>query len=442
MDSRINSSRIIIALAFVCLSICGKAQDSTSTVSLTLNEAIAKALLYNYDIRLAETNTKIAKINNTTGNAGMLPKINLNAGISYASTDINQKSASGTHLEYSPLNTASANAAIELDWTIFDGGKMFITKKKLNELQSTGELEFRTCVLQTTYDVIVAYNEVVRQQQIMTSIRTVIEYNRELLKIAQTKFNTGSTQKQDLLQTQIDLNINLQNEMTQLINIETAKSQLNLTMGCKADKRFEITDTIALERLPARDDLVNAIFTQNTSLQVLQKQINIAQLEVSETRSSYLPLISLRGGYYLNGSNLSAGPTISNRNTGPQIAGTLSIPLFNSGENKRKLDIAKFQQQAAEINLEEAKTLLEIQVINTFADYDNHLQLIANEIQINNFAKELLDLSVQRFRYGETTILEVHQAQENYINSQTRLLTYRFELKLIESRILQMASLF
>lgn len=442
MDLRNSFSKVLITVVFVGMYLSCKPQDSISAIPLSLNDAVAQALLYNFDIRLAENTTQVSKANNTAGNAGMLPRFSLNAGLNYASTNIRQDLSGGSQIRYSPQNTSAATASAELDWTIFDGGRMFITKKKLNELQNLSELELRLCVLQTTYDVIEAYGDIIRQQQILVSVRKVIEYNRELLNIAQTKFNTGASQKQELLQAQIDLNINLQNEANQLLNIETAKRQLNKVMGNKPEKLFEITDTIALANLPLREELVGRIFLQNITLQIVQKQLDIAKMELSGTRASYLPLVSVRGGYYLNAGNYSEGSVLKNRNNGPQVAGTISIPLFNSGETKRATSVARYQQQAAEINLESAKAGLETEIKNIFADYDNHQQLIANEKQTSELAGELLELSVQRFRQGQTTILEVHQAQENYFNSQTRLLSYRYELKLIETRILQLSSSF
>ena len=76
---------------------------------------------------------------------------------------------------YSNSGANSFNAGVELNWTLFDGGKMFITKNKLNEIQSLGEIEFKDQVLQTVFNVIVAYYEVVREKQQLVSINEVIK---------------------------------------------------------------------------------------------------------------------------------------------------------------------------------------------------------------------------------------------------------------------------
>ncbi|MCX6259175.1 MAG: TolC family protein, partial [Bacteroidia bacterium] len=105
----------------------------------------------------------------------------------------------------------SFSAGVVLNWTLFDGGKMFITKSKLKEIEALGEIQFRDKVEQTTYDVIVAYYDVVRQKQELTSLNEVITYNLERVKLNQISFDAGLSPKTNLLQAQIDLNVYKEN---------------------------------------------------------------------------------------------------------------------------------------------------------------------------------------------------------------------------------------
>ena len=100
---------------------------------------------------------------------------------------------------YSNSRTNSFNAGVELNWTLFDGGKMFITKNKLNEIQALGEIEFKDQVLQTVFNVIVAYYEVVREKQQLVSINEVISKNEASVNILKTSFGAGLSPKTNLI---------------------------------------------------------------------------------------------------------------------------------------------------------------------------------------------------------------------------------------------------
>jgi outer membrane protein TolC len=45
---------------------------------------------------------------------------------------------------------------------------------------------------------------------------------------------------------------------------------------------------------------------------------------------------------------------------------------------------------------------------------------------------------MERLRLGQTTALEVRQAQESFVDSQTRLINLKYNLKLAEAKLKQL----
>ena len=68
------------------------------------------ALKHNFDIQVARNEANIDKINNTKGNAGMLPTVSLNGNGSYALNRINQKLSNGTVNKYSAQSNIDLGA--------------------------------------------------------------------------------------------------------------------------------------------------------------------------------------------------------------------------------------------------------------------------------------------------------------------------------------------
>ena len=188
---------------------------SISAQHLSMQEAVDIALKKNFDIIVSRSQAEINKFNNTKGNAGMLPTVGLQTTGDASYDQVYQKQSSGVINKYPSQFNTDLGANAMLSWTLFDGGRMFITKNKLSEIQSLGELQFRSRVLDVTYQVIAAYFDIVCQKEQLKSIGEVINYNRQREDIAQTGFNAGTLAKTELLQTQIDLNVAMETAINQ-----------------------------------------------------------------------------------------------------------------------------------------------------------------------------------------------------------------------------------
>jgi outer membrane protein len=408
---------------------------------LTIDDAVKIALKNNYGILVARNDAAISKTNNTFGNAGMLPNVAVTGNGSYELNNVNQTLSGGTESNYSALSSKSLSAGAELSWTLFDGGKMFVTKNKLNEIEALGEIQFKDKVLQTEFDVIAAYYDVVRQKQELQSIIEIINYNTELVKILQTSFNGGLLLKTNLLQAKIDLNVFMEDSINQQYTINTAKKSLNRLLGLKIDSLSEVSDSIPLSYSIDKSELLNKLNSSNTSILSFQKQIEIARLTLKEYSRSRYPLINFKTGYYLARTDNSAGSVLKNSTSGPQIGGSVSIPVFQGGKLQRQIATSKIDVESAEFNLENIRLQVTTDLLNAVAEFENQQRLLIIEKKNKELTIENLNISLQRMKLGQTTSLEVHQAQENYVQSCTRLINFEYDLKIAEIRLKQLLSM-
>lgn len=410
-----------------------KAQDT-----LTLDEAVNRALKNNYDILVARSNADIAKTNNTAGNAGMLPNVAINGSDNYSRIDIEQKLSSGVEIKKSNSSNNAFSSSVALSWTLFDGGKMFVTKRKLSEIETLGELEFKQQVMQTVYDVTVAYYNLVKQKQQLASLQEVINYNKERVKILQTSFDAGLTAKNNLLQAKIDLNVFTENAVNQQSVIVSARRTLNDLLSQSPETFFEVTDSIPLAELPAKDTILQKLYDNNPTILSFERQVEIARLSIKEFNALRLPRLTLNSSYSFGQTNASAGYQLYNRTLGPQIGGTLSIPIFQGGNNARQVAVAKLQHEAATFNLEYTRLMMNSELQNAISDFENQKHLLQIELDNDALAKENLDIALQRLRLGQTTALEVKLAQESYVDSRTRLISFMFNVKVAETKLKQL----
>jgi len=315
---------------------------------------------------------------------------------------------------------------------------MFVTKNKLNEIEALGAIQYKDRILTTLYNVIAAYYDVVRQKQELISINEVINYNRERVTIAQAGYTAGSLIRTDLLQAKIDLNVTMESAINQQFVIDAAKKTLNGLLGQNIEQAIEVTDSIPLNYSPDENDLKQKIYASNTSILSFQKQIDIARLGLQEYNTLYLPKINFNAGYYFSKTNNSTGSTLQNRSFGPQVGGSVVIPLYSSGENKRKVEIAKLQLQSTEYDLQNLKLQVNTDLLNALTGFNNQRKLMQIEKENNELNKEYIEICLQRLRLGQSTSLELHQAQDSYVQSCTRLINFEYNLKIAEIKLKQL----
>jgi outer membrane protein TolC len=258
------------------------------------------------------------------------------------------------------------------------------------------------------------------------------------VKILQASYESGFIPKNSLLQAKIDLNVYSANVINQKSNIIATKRALNLLLSREAESAFNIADSIPNNFVLNKDELMKSLIANNTTLLSLQKEIDISKLGIQEYKSQYLPKLSVSGGYNFYENSNSVGNILNNRLTGPQISGSLSIPIYQSGSTRRQANIAKLQLKSSEYGLESSKIQLNIQLQNAITLYENQLQLLTIETDNASLTKENLDIAMERLRLGQTTALEVRQAQESFVDSQTRLINLKYNLKLAEAKLKQL----
>jgi outer membrane protein TolC len=420
-----------VILIFACIV-------SPAQKMLTADSAAALALKNNFDIRVARNAADISKRNNTAGNAGMLPEAGITGADVYNLQHVNQHNYEAPPTIAANANSNSLSAGIVLNWTLFDGGKMFVTKRKLNEIEALGEIQFRNQVMQTLYDVYAGYFNVVRQKEQLKAILEVIRYNQERVDLLQTGFNAGLSPKTDLLQAKIDLNVYQEDAISQQAVILAARRQLNQLLSRDPEELFEVVDSITQDYHPDKKELAQKLFSVNPSVLSSQKQVEVARLGVNEFRALRLPNLNISAGYDFLHSDYTIGTVRMNETYGPQVGATLSIPLYQAGNIRRQIAVARLQLESAKITFESAKLQVNTQLQLALTEFDNQLYLL--QIEKDNFtlARENLTISMQRLKLGQTTALEVRQAQESFQESLTRLTNFGYAAKVAEIKLKQL----
>ncbi|MFN8287556.1 MAG: TolC family protein [Chitinophagales bacterium] len=423
-------SRLIICLVVV---FCG-AQTFAQGV-LTPEQAVELALKNNYDILLAKNEAEIAARNNTVGNAGMLPRVDAYVTDNYVLNNLNQKLTTGTEIKKNNASGNTVGASVALNWTLFDGLRMFATKGRLNKLEEIGELQYKDQLQTAVADVLNSYYGIVGAKQQLVAIQEAISISEERVKLADMKFQVGTAGKTDLLQAKVDLNAQKSNAINQRKVITQRKAALNALLARAAETDFDVLDTIPVNPdLGLSADLDN----KNFQLQAAMKNVDVAKYQKKEAFSFLLPDLTGTVGYGYSRAQNSAGFSLFNQAYGLNAGFTLHIPLFNGLNTLREVKIASINILNSQFNLERARFQVKLSYYSALRDYQDAKELLALEQENIQLADENQKIALERFRLGQSTSIELREAQISYVDARTRLVNARYGAKVAENELLRL----
>ena len=400
---------------------------------LTPDEAVRIALENNYDIRLSKGDAEIARLNNTKANAGMLPTVNLVAGDNVGLNAFQQQNlADGRKIEAYGAVTNVFNAGVQLNWTLFDGRRMYIAKNRLEQLEALGQLNLQSQVQQTTAVVLQAYYEIVRSRLQERATTEVITLNEERLRIAEARLAAGFAAQTDALQARIDLNQRRADLLNQQILTDAAKRALNRLLVRPPATPFSVDENLNNTYAPDRAALLQRMTAQNAVLLSLQKNAQVAALIVEENRTLNKPRINGIAQYSAQRSDNGTGFLLNNTQTGLVVGASLSIPLYTGGNLQRQVDVARVQAQQADLLVEAQRATIETELDNQLTFFTARKQVLALEEENVRNARESLNVSTERFRLGQTNALEVQTAQNTLEQALTRLNLVQYEMRTAE----------
>lgn len=410
--------------------------------SLTLEQAIATSLANNYDILLSRNDSLLAALDYSYANYAFYPRLNANAGYNLTNNDSKQVLADGQKRERGGIRSNNLSASINLNWTLFDGLKMFSTKKRLGQLVELGELQVKNQVITTVSDVIRTYYDLARQQQQLKAIEETMQLSEERLKLAQYKFDIGTGAKPDVLQAQIDLNAQKSGYLTQQTNILKTKELLNQLLSIPVDSDFTVLDTIPITTGLLLDSIQSGLTSVNPQLLLIQKGVDIANLSLQERRAERFPTVSFNSAYNFsrtdNKSVINPFQPLFNQNKGLNYGFTASIPIFNGYNSRRLIKAAQLDIEYQQLQYKRSLASITTSITNAYKDYDLSKRTLALEEENIILVRENLFIARERYRLGISTFLEMREAQRSLEEANNRLIQARYNTKIAEVELLRL----
>lgn len=406
---------------------------------MTLEEAIAIGLKNNYDILMAKNLEEAAALDYHYAFGAFLPVVSGSASRTWSKVNVKQKYSNGNDVERKKSGSNNTSLSADLNWTLFDGLRVFATKDKLKAIEEAGSLQVKDQITNSIAQIINAYYTIIQQKQQLQSIAEQMSISQERVNIAKNKFQSGLGSKIDLLQAQVDLNAQKSAYLQQQTFIDESKAVLNRLIALPAGETgYVVGDTIPVNLNLNYAQLQQQALSSNPGLLLAQKNIDISELSLKEIERSRWPVISFNSSYSYNKQNSQAGFFLFNQSQGLEYGFSASVPIFQGFNITRQAKSAKLDIAYQNLNYQDQRSQVSLALQNAFKDYDYYKKAMLLEEENLGVAEENVKVTLAAFRLGQISSLEVKEAQQSLSDARFRLITARYNAKVSETHLLRL----
>ena len=300
-----------------------------------------------------------------------------------------------------------------------------------------GKRDYLASMEAITINIVYAYHNLLLAKMNNEISQSNFDNSGNMLKIAKERLQLGNVTKAEYLQLELRmLNDSISINET-AVQVREAQMQLNSLLGY--DESFEIVPAIesSLPDIQMEYDLVmhkslqNSSFSLNNELSLLNAESNVAYAKASRGFSFAL---NARFGMSQTGPEF---PDAYKDLLDQEVVGiTFSIPIFDWGLGKGKVQKAKAAQEVVRAQVQQSENDYRRQMYTAVSQFNNQRQQCLVSQRAMNIASERYELTMHRFKEGNATVTDLNMAQtENdsalrqYISDVSNFWIYYYRLR-------------
>ena len=429
--------RFLLILVIFLMNITAKAQ------TLSLEQCIDTALLYNRNIKLSQKDVNIAgeRLKEVKGN--LIPRLNGIADYRYY-TDLPYQlmpaaafgGPAGTYKEVQFGVPQSLNANLQLSVPLFNSTALNAVKStriatELSEIQKT----------KTDEDVVLEVSNAYYNAQILLTQITFLDSNiintYKLVKTTTLLYQQQIAKGTDVdrLKLQVE-QINTQRS-TVISQYQQVLNALKFLMGKPISDSIEVSNT---EKSIVKSNFQSQV---TTDVLLIDKKIEFNNSELSGLRNLRLPSLSAYGVYGTTGFGTTGSNSFFNFHPVGYVGAQLSVPLFNGRVTQHKIAGKKIEIIKSNIQKEIVTEKSKLDHQNAEMQYSLATKNISVVSSQTDLAKKIYDNTVLQNQQGVANITDLlladnalRETQQNYLVALINLRRAELEYKRVTGNLI------
>ena len=417
-------------------SFVGNPKEIVADKTYTLVSVMQEAITENLELQTIEKDISLTKKDLELAKSDYLP--NITAGVTGTYVDPQLAEVSNGQ---SPEITTSGN--VTLQQTIFsEAANANISIQK--SLRDAQQENYNSEALNTVFNTATAYFTALILKANLSIQNQNLELTKYNLKIATENYEAGQAGKSDVLRFKSEMAQNTQQMVEAINKLEQGYYVLNQLLNNPIDTKIDVEEAELKKgvfsnynyeqlgqflddptlRFPFIKFLVQEAINNAPELKALD--YNVKATERSERlygAGRFLPTFALQGQYNYEfsrsgtGSSFPSGfPVIPD---GYYTVGlNVSLPIFNQNRQNINKQIATLQKEQLEISRDNITLNIEKNINDAVLQLINQISNIQLSKVFEDTAKEALDLTQTSYANGAVNIVQLLDAQNNYLQAQ------------------------
>ena len=310
-----------------------------------------------------------------------------------------------------------SSVSLTLSQLIFDGFKVRSQIREAEAVQRSMEARVIDNATSLALDVIRAQVDVLNWQRICTLMRQNVDYHEKILSQTSERAASGVDTRADVTQTESRL---------LRARARLAEATASLRVAEETYSRLTYLPALMLAEVPSPDPLYGGpdeIFeiakTRNPKLLAYYQDVQAARAKKEGAAAAYYPTLSIE-----------AGPSYSDRDGRSQlwtyefgVAGVVRWNLFNSGADVAENKAAMARIRQSRRTLYDYAESLKLAVSQSWTEYNSAREQMAQYTSAAAANKVTRDAYKDQFVLGQRSLLDVLDAESEYLNSSTQAIT-------------------
>lgn len=435
--------KILLSLFLLAIPLSGFAQ----TQSITLEEAINIAIENNYQLKQAENNLDLAETQVFSAKADYLPSLNSNFN---GSRNVGRQFIQ-EDLSFDDRTTYGISGSLNANLTIFDGFRNISNLRgaqanKLSQEENVNRMR-ETIIFNTAS----RFLQVAVDEELMKIAEATLDASQSQLEQVDAQVEVGSRPTVDLYNQEATVANDELNLIQRENTLSVSKAQLLRVMQ---DDSIEDIDIVMpavdeLSLLPQELDLgslIEAALDSRSDFAAQEYAIIDNEMNQKIARASLLPTLSASAGISGRYSDQFIDPVTRevssfsdqffDQNVNRSLGLSLQIPLFNRWNNKTTIESAKIQLKNSELQLDNIRFQISEEVRQAYSDYLSLAKELDSSERALIAAERAFETEQQRYEVGATTLIELNQANANFVQAQSNRIqtvyNFVFQEKLLD----------
>lgn len=386
-----------------------------------LQALIHKAIVQNYDVRIAATRVLQAQATLGITRADQFPSIYGGA----AATD--------THIPQTKLltatNTSSNQVNLSLAWELDFWGKYRRATESARASLLATEWAQKAVIWSLVSNVASAYFQLLELDSEMEISRRTLTSRNESLRLVRIRETGGTVSMLDVRQSEQLVYTAAANIPALERSIEQQENLISILLG---DNPEPITrgKILVENRFPpvVPAGLPSSLLERRPDLQSAEQQLVAANAQIGVAKAAYFPAITLTAiaGYQ--------STALTSLFTGPaalwSFGGQLSQPIFTAGKLRANVRLTEAQQQEAVLFYQQSIQQAFREVSDSLVAYRKNQEYRAQEELLTSAAQDAVRLANLQYNGGVTSYLEVLDSDTRYFNAEIALAQAQFNERL------------